>query len=68
MRAVMFEITAAGLDLAKFVFRAHGADVSGRSFLRKDLKGDQVLAFSVSNCPASLPWKHAGEPTSGAAR
>ena len=39
------EITMVGLDLAKNVFQAHGADASGRAVLRKKLRRDQVLAF-----------------------
>lgn len=41
----MSEITTVGLDLAKNVFQAHGADASGRVALRKKLRRDQVLAF-----------------------
>ncbi len=41
----MSEITTVGLDLAKNVFQAHGADASGRAVLRKKLRRDQVLAF-----------------------
>ena len=41
----MAEIITVGLDLAKTVFQAHGADVSGRPVLRKKLRRDQVLAF-----------------------
>ena len=41
----MSEITTVGLDLAKHVFQAHGADASGRAVLRKKLRRDQVLAF-----------------------
>ena len=41
----MSAIIAVGLDLAKNVFRAHGADASGRAVLRKKLRRDQVLAF-----------------------
>lgn len=39
------EMITVGLDLAKNVFRAHGADASGRAVLRKKLRRDQVLAF-----------------------
>ena len=39
------EITTVGLDLAKNVFQAHGADASGRVAFRKKLRRDQVLAF-----------------------
>jgi transposase len=41
----MAEVITVGLDLAKNVFQAHGADASGRAVLRKKLRRDQVLAF-----------------------
>jgi len=41
----MSEITTVGLDLAKNVFQAHGADASWRAVLRKKLRRDQVLAL-----------------------
>ncbi len=41
----MSEIITVGLDLAKNVFQAHGADAAGRAVLRKKLRRDQVLAF-----------------------
>ena len=41
----MSEIITVGLDLAKNVFQAHGADASGRAVLRKKLRRDQVVAF-----------------------
>ena len=41
----MGEITTIGLDLAKSVFQAHGADASGAVAFRKKLRRDQVLAF-----------------------
>ena len=41
----MSEITTIGLDLAKNVFQAHGADALGRLVLRRKLRRDQVLAF-----------------------
>ena len=37
----MSEIITVGLDLAKNVFQAHGADASGRALLRKKLRRDQ---------------------------
>jgi transposase len=39
------EITTIGLDLAKSVFQAHGADARGAVVFRKKLRRDQVLAF-----------------------
>ena len=41
----MAEITTVGLNLAKNVFQAHGADAFGRVVLRKKLRREQVLAF-----------------------
>ena len=41
----MSEIITVGLDLAKNVFQAHGADASGRAVLRKKLRRHQVLEF-----------------------
>lgn len=41
----MSEVTTVGLDLAKNVFRAHGADASGRAVLSKKVRRHQVLAF-----------------------
>jgi len=41
----MSEILTVGLDLAKNVFQAHGADASGRAVLRKKLRRHQVLEF-----------------------
>jgi transposase len=41
----MSEVSVIGLDLAKHVFQVHGADVSGRAVLRKQLRRAQVLEF-----------------------
>jgi len=42
------EVTTIGLDLAKSVFQAHGADRSGGVVFRKKLRRDQLLAFFAS--------------------
>jgi transposase len=39
------EVSIIGLDLAKTVFQAHGADASGEVVFRKKLKREQLLAF-----------------------
>jgi transposase len=39
------EVSTIGLDLAKTVFQAHGADGSGEVVFRKKLRRDQLLAF-----------------------
>lgn len=41
----MSEIITVGLDLAKNVFQAHGADGAGRAVLRRKLRQGQVLEF-----------------------
>ena len=41
----MSKITTIGLDLAKNVFQAHGADAFGQAVLRKKLRRDHVLEF-----------------------
>lgn len=64
----MSEITTVGLDLAKSVFQAHDADVSGRSVLRKKLRGDLMLAFFSQLPPCVVAMEACGEPTSGAGR
>ena len=45
------EITTIGLDLAKRVFRAHGADASGRAVLRRKLQRPEVLTFFAALPP-----------------
>jgi transposase len=41
----MSEVNTIGLDLAKHVFQAHGADASGNVLFRKKLRRGQVLTF-----------------------
>jgi transposase len=45
--ASVSEASTIGLDLAKRVFQAHGADASGKVVFRKQLRRGQVLAFFV---------------------
>lgn len=47
----MGEITTIGLDIAKSVFQAHGADASGSVVLRKKLSRGRLLAFFASQPP-----------------
>lgn len=44
----MSEVSIIGLDIAKHVFQAHGADASGRAALRKKLSRSKVLSFFAS--------------------
>jgi hypothetical protein len=43
--ASVSEASTIGLDLAKHVFQAHGADTSGKVVFRKRLRREQVLTF-----------------------
>ena len=47
----MGEVSIIGLDLAKTVFQAHGADASGAVVFRKKLRRDQLLAFFAGQPP-----------------
>jgi len=51
--ASVSEVSTIGLDLAKRVFQAHGADASGKVVFRKRLRREQVLAFFAGR-PASV--------------
>ena len=57
----MSEIIPVGLDLAKTVFQAHGADASGRAVLRKKLRRDQVLDFFGRLAPCVVAMKACGD-------
>ena len=61
----MTEVSTIGLDLAKNVFQAHGADAAGTPVFRKKLRRDQVLAFlsgqppclvAMEACPGAHHW------------
>jgi transposase len=62
------EVSTIGLDLAKNVFHAHGADAAGAPVFRKKLRRDQVLAFlaaqppcrvAMEACPGAHHWGRA---------
>jgi transposase len=52
--ASMTEVTTIGLDLAKNVFQAHGADAHGAPVFRKRLRRDGVLAFFAAQSPCRV--------------
>ena len=61
----MTEVSTIGLDLAKNVFQAHGADAAGAPVFRRKLRRDQVLAFfaaqpscvvAMEACPGAHYW------------
>jgi transposase len=51
--ASVSEVSMIGLDLAKHVFQAHGADASGKVVFRKRLRREKVLEFFAGK-PACL--------------
>ena len=53
--ASVSEVSTIGLDLAKRVFQAHGADACGRVVFRKRLRREQVLTFLRSATVARKP-------------
>ncbi len=63
----MEEVSTIGLDLAKHVFQAHGARLSGAVVFRKKLRREQVLTFFAGQprclvakaCASSHHWARA---------
>ena len=50
----MEQASTIGLDIAKRVFQAHGADGSGHVILRKRLMRDKLLAFFAAQPPCTV--------------
>jgi transposase len=50
----MEQVSTVGLDLAKHVFQAHGADASGAVVFRKKLRRGQVLQFLAALPPCTV--------------
>jgi len=50
------KVTTVGLDLAKMVFQAHGADASGQVVFRKTLRRSKVLEFfgQLAGCVVAM--------------
>ena len=46
--ASVSEVSVVGLDIAKHVFQAHGADASGSVVFRKEIARARLLAFFAS--------------------
>jgi transposase len=61
------EVSTIGLDIAKQVFQAHGADASGNALFRKRLTRAKALEFFRSQ-PRCLLWKPAAARITGYAR
>jgi len=45
------KVTTIGLDIAKRVFQAHGADATGKAVLRRKLQRTEVLTFFAALPP-----------------
>jgi transposase len=56
----MSEISTIGLDLAKQVFQAHGADASGHVVFRKSLRRAKVLEFFAGLSPCLVAMEACG--------
>ena len=50
----MENVSIVGLDLAKHVFQAHGADKKGAVIFRKKLRRTQVLSFFATLRPCTV--------------
>jgi transposase len=51
------EVSTIGLDRAKNVFQAHGADSAGAPVIRKKLRRDQLLTFFAGQPPCLVAMK-----------
>jgi transposase len=58
--ASLEEVTTIGLDLAKLVFQAHGADGSGAVVFRKTLRRHKVLPFFAAQPPCRVAMEACG--------
>ena len=56
----MEQASTIGLDIAKRVFQAHGADGSGHVALRKRLMRDKLLAFFAAQPPCTVALEACG--------
>jgi transposase len=54
------EASTIGLDVAKRVFQAHGADAAGRVVFRRRLARPQVLEFFVAQPPCMVALEARG--------
>jgi hypothetical protein len=61
------QIPTVGIDLAKNVFHTHGVNEHGKAVLRKQMRREQVAAFSRICRAARSGWKLAVAHTTGRA-
>lgn len=62
----MSEVSIIGLDIAKNVFQAHGADGSGRALFSRKISRAKLLEFFADSSVAQSRWKRVGARTIGA--
>jgi transposase len=62
------QVSTIGLDIAKHVFQAHGADASGHVVFRKKITRAKLIEFMASQPRAWWPWRRAAGPITGPAR
>lgn len=64
--ASMTDASMIGLDLAKRVFQAHGADAAGNVVFRKRLRREQVLKFFADRPECVVAMEACSSATIGA--
>jgi hypothetical protein len=52
--ASMEQVSTIGLDIAKHVFQAHGADAAGQVLFRKRLTRTKLLGFFAAQAPCTV--------------
>src|SRR4051795_5032695 len=58
--AFMNQVSTVGLDLAKHIFRLHGADSAGAVVFRQKLRRGQLLAFLATLPPCTVAMESCG--------
>jgi hypothetical protein len=60
MEASVEQVSIIGLDIAKSVFQAHGADASGGVVFRKKINRARLLEFFASQPPCTVAMEACG--------
>lgn len=61
----MNEVSTIGLDIAKHVFHAHGADASGLQVFSRKIGRGKLLDVFAAQPRCLVRWKPAAEHTTG---
>lgn len=59
------KVSTIGLDIAKRVFRVHGADTGGNVVFRKKIARANLIRFSPHCPPAWWQWRRVAARTTG---